>query len=86
MRESIGNIFSTFLEASAPNSKLQKQPRGIPELLEIVASIIDGFQVPVKEEHWVFFETKVLPLHKDSALAGYQQQSQRSSRGSSSSR
>jgi hypothetical protein len=74
IRESIGNIFSTYLEASAINSTLQKQHRGIPELLELVTSIIDGLQVPVKEEHWQYFEMQLLPLHRDSGLGTYQQQ------------
>jgi len=37
---------------------------GVSEILEILASIISGFAVPVKEEHLAFFRTVVLPLHK----------------------
>lgn len=37
---------------------------GVSELLEILASIISGFAVPIKEEHMTFFERAILPLHK----------------------
>jgi serine/threonine-protein phosphatase 2A regulatory subunit B' len=76
IRVNIGNIFSTFLEASAQKSLLQKQHRGIPELLEILTSVIDGFQVPVKDDHWQYFEMQILPLHRDTNLSVYQQQLQ----------
>jgi serine/threonine-protein phosphatase 2A regulatory subunit B' len=37
---------------------------GLSELLEIMASIISGFSVPIKEEHLMFFDHVILPLHK----------------------
>lgn len=37
---------------------------GVSEILEILASIISGFAVPIKEEHLAFFHNVVLPLHK----------------------
>jgi serine/threonine-protein phosphatase 2A regulatory subunit B' len=37
---------------------------GAPELLDILASIISGFAVPLREEHIIFFKTIIIPLHK----------------------
>jgi serine/threonine-protein phosphatase 2A regulatory subunit B' len=37
---------------------------GTPELLDIFASIISGFAVPLRTEHVVFFEGVIIPLHK----------------------
>jgi serine/threonine-protein phosphatase 2A regulatory subunit B' len=40
------------------------ESNGISELLEILCSIINGFQKPLKEEHKLFLERALLPLHK----------------------
>ena len=37
---------------------------GASELLDIMASIISGFAVPLREEHVVFFTNIIIPLHK----------------------
>ncbi|EEC81914.1 hypothetical protein OsI_25751 [Oryza sativa Indica Group] len=37
---------------------------GVGELLEICGSIINGFVVPLKEEHRVFMARVLLPLHR----------------------
>ena len=37
-------------------------------------SIINGFAVPLKEEHKVFLERVLLPLHKTHSLASYHPQ------------
>jgi len=37
---------------------------GASELLDILASIISGFAVPLREEHVVFFKSIIIPLHK----------------------
>lgn len=37
---------------------------GASELLDILASIISGFAVPLREEHIVFFKNVIIPLHK----------------------
>jgi serine/threonine-protein phosphatase 2A regulatory subunit B' len=37
---------------------------GAPELLDILASIISGFAVPLRQEHVNFFQTVIIPLHK----------------------
>jgi serine/threonine-protein phosphatase 2A regulatory subunit B' len=37
---------------------------GAAELLDILASIISGFAVPLREEHVIFFKNVIIPLHK----------------------
>lgn len=37
---------------------------GVSQLLEILASVIAGFIVPLREEHIKFFITIIIPLHK----------------------
>ena len=37
---------------------------GASELLDILASIISGFAVPLREEHVIFFRNIIIPLHK----------------------
>jgi len=37
---------------------------GVAELLDILASIISGFAVPLREEHVKFFKNVIIPLHK----------------------
>jgi serine/threonine-protein phosphatase 2A regulatory subunit B' len=37
---------------------------GAAELLDILASIISGFAVPLRDEHVIFFQTVIIPLHK----------------------
>jgi serine/threonine-protein phosphatase 2A regulatory subunit B' len=47
---------------------------GVPELLEILGSIINGFAMPLKEEHKVFLERSLIPLHKVKFLSNFHQQ------------
>ncbi|XVF63257.1 hypothetical protein PTKIN_Ptkin09bG0073100 [Pterospermum kingtungense] len=47
---------------------------GIGELLEIWGSIINGFAVPLKEEHKLFLIRVLLPLHKTKSLHLYHRQ------------
>lgn len=44
---------------------------GIIELLEILGSIINGFAVPIKQEHKLFLSRAIIPLHKTKTLAPY---------------
>ena len=44
------------------------------ELLEILGSIINGFALPLKEEHKVFLLKVLLPLHKVKSLSVYHPQ------------
>ena len=37
---------------------------GVSEILDIQASIISGFAVPLRPEHVTFFKTIIIPLHK----------------------
>ena len=47
---------------------------GIGELLEILGSIINGFALPMKEEHKLFLARALLPLHKPKPVGVYHQQ------------
>merc|ERR1719359_2312931 len=47
---------------------------GVGELLEILGSIINGFALPLKEEHKDFLIKALIPLHKVKTLASFHQQ------------
>ncbi|GKV20886.1 hypothetical protein SLEP1_g30933 [Rubroshorea leprosula] len=47
---------------------------GISDLLEIWGSIINGFAVPLKEEHKLFLTRVLIPLHKTKGLRLYHKQ------------
>mmetsp|Transcript_61406 Transcript_61406/g.143766 ORF Transcript_61406/g.143766 Transcript_61406/m.143766 type:complete len:398 (+) Transcript_61406:65-1258(+) len=47
---------------------------GVGELLEILGSIINGFALPLKEEHQDFLVRALIPLHKMKFLASFHQQ------------
>jgi serine/threonine-protein phosphatase 2A regulatory subunit B' len=47
---------------------------GIGELLEIWGSIINGFTVPLKEEHKLFLMRVLIPLHKTKGMLAYHRQ------------
>lgn len=47
---------------------------GIAELLEILGSIINGFALPMKEEHKLFLIRTLIPLHKPKCFSLYHQQ------------
>merc|ERR1719158_2315936 len=47
---------------------------GVGELLEILGSIINGFALPLKEEHKDFLIKTLIPLHKVKSLAQFHQQ------------
>jgi serine/threonine-protein phosphatase 2A regulatory subunit B' len=47
---------------------------GVGELLEILGSIINGFALPLKDEHKDFLQKALIPLHKVKALATFHQQ------------
>ncbi|KAL7309402.1 serine/threonine-protein phosphatase 2A 56 kDa regulatory subunit delta isoform [Mucor circinelloides] len=67
IRKSINNIFFQFIyETESFN--------GIAELLEILGSIINGFALPLKEEHKTFLIRVLMPLHKPSCLTTYHPQ------------
>jgi serine/threonine-protein phosphatase 2A regulatory subunit B' len=47
---------------------------GVGELLEILGSIINGFALPLKDEHKDFLVKALIPLHKVKSLASFHQQ------------
>lgn len=67
IRRSINNVFLTFVYET-------ERFNGIAELLEILGSIINGFALPLKEEHKVFLVKVLLPLHKVKSLSLYHPQ------------
>ncbi|XP_076915307.1 serine/threonine protein phosphatase 2A 57 kDa regulatory subunit B' beta isoform-like [Bidens hawaiensis] len=67
IRKAINNIFYQFIYETERNS-------GIAELLEILGSIINGFALPMKEEHKLFLARALIPLHKPKPIATYHQQ------------
>ncbi|KAL3536224.1 hypothetical protein ACH5RR_004685 [Cinchona calisaya] len=67
IRKAINNIFYLFIYETERHS-------GIGELLEILGSIINGFALPMKEEHKLFLVRALIPLHKPKPIALYHQQ------------
>lgn len=57
IRKSINSIFYRFIYET-------ERHNGIAELLEILGSIINGFALPLKDEHKQFLLKALLPLHK----------------------
>ena len=47
---------------------------GLAELLEILGSIVNGFALPLKEEHKEFLLNVLIPLHKVNSIAHFHQQ------------
>ncbi|CAL9747785.1 unnamed protein product [Musa acuminata subsp. burmannicoides] len=69
----------SFLRKSMNNVLLRyvfdgERHYGIGELLEIWGSIINGFAVPLKEEHRLFLTRVLLPLHKPRGIGAYHRQ------------
>ncbi|OMO88851.1 Protein phosphatase 2A, regulatory B subunit, B56 [Corchorus capsularis] len=67
IRKAINNIFYRFIFETEKHN-------GIAELLEILGSIINGFALPLKEEHKLFLVRALIPLHKPKCVAMYHQQ------------
>lgn len=67
IRKQINNIFYRFIYETEHHN-------GIAELLEILGSIINGFALPLKEEHKHFLMKVLMPLHKAKALSMYHPQ------------
>ncbi|CAL5365515.1 unnamed protein product [Camellia sinensis] len=67
IRKAINNIFYRFIFETERHS-------GIGELLEILGSIINGFALPMKEEHKLFLVRALIPLHKPKSISVYHQQ------------
>ncbi|SCU96622.1 LAMI_0F07162g1_1 [Lachancea mirantina] len=67
IRRSIHNIFLQFVYET-------ERFNGIAELLEILGSIINGFALPLKEEHKIFLVRVLMPMHKVRCLSLYHPQ------------
>lgn len=67
IRKAITDCFHTLIHE---NYKFN----GAAELLDILASIISGFAVPLREEHVIFFKTVIIPLHKVQTCHLYHEQ------------
>lgn len=67
IRKQINNIFYSFIYET-------ERHNGIAELLEILGSVINGFALPLKEEHKIFLLKVLLPLHKVKSLSVYHPQ------------
>jgi serine/threonine-protein phosphatase 2A regulatory subunit B' len=67
IRKSISNVFLEFTYE-------KERHLGISELLEILGSIINGFAVPLKEEHKIFLEKVLIPLHRPRSVSMYYSQ------------
>ncbi|KAJ0469685.1 putative protein phosphatase 2A, regulatory B subunit, B56, armadillo-like helical [Helianthus annuus] len=67
IRKAINNILFRFLFETEKHN-------GIAELLEILGSIINGFALPLKEEHKLFLVRALIPLHKPKCMPVYHQQ------------
>ncbi|EYU44814.1 hypothetical protein ABFS82_08G006000 [Erythranthe guttata] len=67
IRKTINNIFFRCIFETEKHN-------GIAELLEILGSIINGFALPLKEEHKLFLVRALIPLHKPKCIPMYHQQ------------
>ena len=67
IRRTIQNVFCRFVYEPP------ERHNGIAELLEILGSIINGFALPLKEEHKTFLTRALLPLHKVKHVGLYHQ-------------
>ncbi|KAF5741417.1 Phosphatase 2A regulatory B subunit family protein GAMMA [Tripterygium wilfordii] len=67
IRKAINHIFYRFIFET-------ERHNGIAELLEILGSIINGFALPLKEEHKLFLVRALIPLHKPKCVSMYHQQ------------
>nr|GLL23576.1 serine/threonine protein phosphatase 2A 57 kDa regulatory subunit B' alpha isoform-like [Ipomoea trifida] len=68
MRKAMNDVFLHYIFETE-----QRHP-GIGELLEIWGTIINGFSVPLKDEHKLFFTRVLIPLHRPKAMQAYHKQ------------
>lgn len=67
IRRAVNHVFYRFIFET-------ERHNGIAELLEILGSIINGFALPLKEEHKLFLGRALMPLHKPKCVGMYHQQ------------
>nr|XP_016472642.1 PREDICTED: serine/threonine protein phosphatase 2A 57 kDa regulatory subunit B' beta isoform-like [Nicotiana tabacum] len=68
MRKEMNDVFLHYVFETD-----QRHP-GIGELLEIWGTIINGFSVPLKEDHKLFLVRVLVPLHKPKGMQVYHRQ------------
>nr|GMC83479.1 serine/threonine protein phosphatase 2A 57 kDa regulatory subunit B' beta isoform-like [Ipomoea batatas] len=68
MRKAMNDVFLHYIFETE-----QRHP-GIGELLEIWGTIINGFSVPLKDEHKLFFTRVLIPLHRPKGMQAYHKQ------------
>ena len=76
---SVFTCFRYYLRTQLQNILLEylyetEKFRGISEILEIFASIIQGYVLPLKEEHKTYLIRILMPLHKANGLPFYHSQ------------
>jgi serine/threonine-protein phosphatase 2A regulatory subunit B' len=57
IRKAINDCFLTMIHET-------QRFNGASELLDILAAIISGFAVPLRDEHVIFFRNVIIPMHK----------------------
>ncbi|TMW62377.1 hypothetical protein Poli38472_009870 [Pythium oligandrum] len=67
IRRSMNDMFYTFVYETGTLN-------GVGEMLEILGSIINGFALPLKQEHQNFLEKALIPLHTVNNLGMFHQQ------------
>ncbi|KAG7027032.1 Serine/threonine protein phosphatase 2A 57 kDa regulatory subunit B' kappa isoform, partial [Cucurbita argyrosperma subsp. argyrosperma] len=67
MRKAMSTVFLDYIFET-------ERHNGIAEMLELWGSIINGFAVPLKEEHKVFLKRILIPLHKAKGMQGFNKQ------------
>lgn len=67
IRKQMNNTFYRFIYET-------ERHNGVAELLEILGSIINGFALPLKDEHKLFLVKVLLPLHKTRPLGSFHTQ------------
>ncbi|XP_054787783.1 serine/threonine protein phosphatase 2A 57 kDa regulatory subunit B' beta isoform-like [Prosopis cineraria] len=67
MRKSMNDVLLNYVFETQKNC-------GIGELLEIWGTIINGFTVPLKDEHKLFLMRVLIPLHKPKGVQMYHRQ------------
>ncbi|KAF4656419.1 Serine/threonine-protein phosphatase 2A 56 kDa regulatory subunit delta isoform [Perkinsus chesapeaki] len=66
IRRSLQHFLLRIISESASHN-------GVAEMLEILGSIINGFALPLKEEHKLFLEKCLIPLHTARSLNAFYQ-------------
>uniref|UniRef100_A0A8C8JNM5 Serine/threonine protein phosphatase 2A regulatory subunit n=1 Tax=Oncorhynchus tshawytscha TaxID=74940 RepID=A0A8C8JNM5_ONCTS len=74
LKTTLHRIYGKFLGLRPISFFYTEHHNGIAELLEILGSIINGFALPLKEEHKIFLLKVLLPLHKVKSLSVYHPQ------------